>query len=78
MVPVVVEHVRDVFDVDVVVERRGIADLALVRCHFALQAFDQMPDGHTRWNGVWIDDQVGRDTFGRERHVLEKKKEMSS
>lgn len=29
-----------------------------------------MADCHTRWDGVWVDDEIGRDAFDRERHVL--------
>ena len=70
MVTVLMQHFGHVFDVHIVVEWRGIADFAFVRRDFTLQALDQVTDGHTRRNSVRVDNQIRRDPFRRERHVL--------
>ena len=36
----------------------------------ALQALNQVADGHSRGNGVRVHDEVGCDPLARERHVL--------
>ena len=38
--------------------------------HLALETLDQVADGHAGGDGVRVDDDVGRDTLGREWHVL--------
>lgn len=51
-------------------ERRGIALFARRGGHFAHQALDELPDGHARRDGVRVDDDVRRDAFHGEGHVL--------
>ena len=70
MVAVIMKETGDLLDVDGVVEWRRVTNLALVRRHFALKALDQVTDGHTRGDGVRVDDDVGSDAFRRERHVF--------
>ena len=38
--------------------------------HLALEAFDQVTNGHTGGDGVRVDDDIRRDPFTCERHVL--------
>ena len=71
MIAVVVEQVRDLLYIDGVVEGRRVPDLALVGRHLTLETLDQMADGHTTRDSVGVDDDVGVNTLGRERHVLQ-------
>lgn len=70
VIAVLLQEVRDLLDVDGVVERSGVADFALVGRHFALKAFDQVTNCHTRRNGVRVDDDVGSQALASERHIL--------
>ena len=70
LVVVLFEQVGDFVDVDGVVERGGVADLALVGSELALEALDQVTDGHTGGDGVRVDDDVGGDPLAAEDHVL--------
>lgn len=69
LVPMLPQEVRDAVDRDLG-EGCGIALHALEGGHLGKQALDQMGDGHTRRNGVRVDDDVGCDALGGERHVL--------
>ena len=34
------------------------------------ETFNKLGDSHSRWNSVWIDNDIWDDTFGREGHVF--------
>ena len=53
-----------------VAERRAVALARLDGRHLAQQTLDQLPDGHTRRDGVRVHDDVRHDALARERHVL--------
>ena len=72
VVPILLQQLGYLLYVDSVVEGGGVTDLPLVGGHLALQALNQVTDGHTRWNGVRVDDDVRGDALARERHVLDK------
>ena len=72
VVAVLLQQLGDLLHVDGVVEGGGVADLPLVGRHLALQALDQVTDGHARGDGVRVDDDVRGDALARERHVLDK------
>lgn len=65
----IAQLLRDLFDRDSR-ERRGVSLCSLERCNFRQQTLDQVTDGHSGRNSVRVDDDVGRDSLGRERHVL--------
>ena len=72
VVPILLQQLGYLLYVDSVVEGGGVTDLPLVGGHLALQALNQVTNGHTRWNGVRVDDDVRGDALARERHVLDK------
>jgi len=47
LVAILLQQVGDFLDIDGVVERRSIANLALICRHLALQTLNEMPDCHT-------------------------------
>lgn len=73
MISILPEDIRNLLDVDSIVERCGICNFPSYSGYLPLEALDKMPDGHTGWNGVRVDDQVWGQTFTGERHVLKYK-----
>lgn len=65
----IAQLLRDLLDRDGR-ERRGVSLCSLERCNLRQQTLDQVTDGHSGRNSVRVDDDVGRDSLGRERHVL--------
>ena len=45
--------------------------------HLALEAFDQVTNCHTGGDGVRVDDDIRRDPFTCERHVLGRRRGMN-
>lgn len=72
LVAIFLEEGRDLLYIDSVVEGSSIPDFALVGRYFALDALDQVTNCHTGWNSVRVDDDVGRDPFAAENHILKK------
>mmetsp|Transcript_16479 Transcript_16479/g.64296 ORF Transcript_16479/g.64296 Transcript_16479/m.64296 type:complete len:1268 (+) Transcript_16479:614-4417(+) len=70
LVAAVVEHHRDLVGREGRVEGGGVALFAGVGRQLAEEAFNQLTDGHTRGNGVRVDDEVRRDALHREGHVV--------
>ncbi|RNA27889.1 hypothetical protein BpHYR1_036545 [Brachionus plicatilis] len=64
------QELGNLLDSDGVVEGRRVSNLAFVGAHLGLQTLDQVAHSHTGRDSVRVDDQVGRDAFARERHVL--------
>jgi len=73
MIAVVMEQVGDLLYIDGVVEGGSITYLTLVSRHFPLQTLDQMTNGHSTGDGVGVDYDVGVNTLGCERHVLQQR-----
>lgn len=46
--------------------------------HLPLEAFDQVTNGHTGGDGMRIDDDIRRDPFTCERHVLGRRRGMNN
>ena len=70
MVSILMQQIRNLLNVDGVIEGCRITNLPLVGRHFALEAFNQVTDGHTARDGVRVDDDVWVDALAGERHVL--------
>mmetsp|Transcript_10451 Transcript_10451/g.26303 ORF Transcript_10451/g.26303 Transcript_10451/m.26303 type:complete len:451 (-) Transcript_10451:2197-3549(-) len=65
------ETTGNIFDNVGLLSKGGcIGFLSAHSCHLALQTLDQLSDGHTTGNGVWIHDDVWTDTLHGEWHVL--------
>ena len=64
------KQIRNLLYIDCVVEWSGVTNFAFVSGYLALQALNQVTDGHTRRNGMRIDDDVRSDALAGERHVL--------
>lgn len=64
------KQIGNLLHVHCIVEWSGITNLALVRRNLALQALNQMANGHSRRDGVRVDDNVRCETFTCEGHVL--------
>ena len=45
--------------------------------HLPLEAFDQVTNGHTRGDSMRVDDDIRRDSFTCERHVLRRRRRRS-
>ena len=52
-----------------ITEGRAVAKPAHLTTHFTKQRLEQLTHRHTRWQRVWVDDEVGADTICREGHV---------
>ena len=70
LVVVLAEQLGDLLHVYGVVEGRGVSHLALVGAQLALEALDQMADGHSGGDGVRVDHNIGGQALAAERHVL--------
>eukprot|EP00123_Amoebidium_parasiticum_P018025 comp24071_c0_seq1/m.43308 comp24071_c0_seq1/g.43308 ORF comp24071_c0_seq1/g.43308 comp24071_c0_seq1/m.43308 type:complete len:370 (+) comp24071_c0_seq1:731-1840(+) len=70
VVAVLLQHLRDTLHSHTLVERRGITFLSLLCADLTQQSLRHVPDGHTRGNGVRVHDNVRRNPFAAEGHVL--------
>lgn len=78
VVAVVSKQIRNLSDIDRLIERRGISNFTLVSAYFALKALNQVTNGHSTGNGVRVDDDVWSDALTGEGHVLQSKNIMTA
>mmetsp|Transcript_20952 Transcript_20952/g.45839 ORF Transcript_20952/g.45839 Transcript_20952/m.45839 type:complete len:286 (+) Transcript_20952:905-1762(+) len=69
LVAQLVQRLRDVLHCHVR-EGGGVTLIAHQSSNLGHERLHQVPDGHARRNGVWVDNQVGHDALRGERHVL--------
>ena len=68
--PRILQQVADAVDGRLLVERRGVAEGAVLHARGAQDALHELADGHAAGDRVGVDDDVGDEALGREGHVL--------
>ena len=69
LVAQVVQLVRNVL-YGLPLERRGVSFVTVQTGNLAENSFDQVTNGHTRRDGVWVDNHVWHDALHSERKIL--------
>ena len=64
------KQLGDLLNIDSVIEWSCISDLSFVCRDLSLKTLNQVPDCHSRRNGVRINDDVRGDSFCCKRHVF--------